>query len=59
MWEDPIIQEIRRVREAHSNHFNNDLQAIYQDLKEQEEKSNRKFVSYAPKLLKTIMNYEC
>lgn len=51
MWEDPIIQEIYCIREAHSNRFNNDLQAIYQDLKEQENKSNRKFVSYTPKLL--------
>jgi hypothetical protein len=54
MWEDPIVQEIRGIREAHSNRFNNDLQAIYQDLKEQEQKSKRKFVSYTPKLLKTF-----
>ena len=54
MWEDPIVQEIRSIREAHSNQFNNDLQAIYRDLKEQEHKSKRKFVSYTPKLLKTF-----
>ncbi|AFZ58259.1 hypothetical protein H6G54_19790 [Anabaena cylindrica FACHB-243] len=54
MWEDPIIQEIYQFREAHSSRFNNDLQAIYQDLKEQEKRSNRKFVSYAPKLLKDV-----
>jgi hypothetical protein len=53
MWEDPIVQEIRCIREAHSNRFNNDLQAIYQDFKEQEKKSKRKFVSYTPKLLKS------
>jgi hypothetical protein len=54
MWEDPIIQEIYHTREAHSNQFNNNLQAIYQDLKAQEKKSNRKFVSYPPKLLKNV-----
>ncbi|WP_066377413.1 MULTISPECIES: hypothetical protein [unclassified Anabaena] len=54
MWQDPIIEEIYQVREAHSNEFNNDLQAIYQDLKEQEKRSNRKFVSYPPKLLKDV-----
>ncbi len=53
MWEDPIVQEIRSIREAHSNRFNNDLQAIYQDLKEQENKSKRKFVFYPPRLLNT------
>ena len=53
MWEDPIVQEIRCIREAHSNRFNNNLQAIYQDFKEQENKSKRKFVSYPPRLLNT------
>ncbi len=53
MWEDPIVQEIRSIREAHSNRFNNDLQAIYQHLKEQEKKNEKKFVSYPPKLLNT------
>ncbi|ELR99286.1 hypothetical protein [Gloeocapsa sp. PCC 73106] len=48
MWEDPIVEEIRQIREAHSKKFNDDLKAIYQDLKEQENKSNKKFVSYAP-----------
>ncbi|MGB5592728.1 MAG: hypothetical protein WBM62_01670 [Crocosphaera sp.] len=56
MWEDPIIQEIYCIREAHSNRFNNDLQAIYQDLKEQENKSDRKFVSYTPKLSQRFSN---
>ena len=54
MWEDPIVQEIRRIREAHSNRFNNDLQAIYQHLKEQEKKNEKKFVSYPPKLLNVL-----
>jgi hypothetical protein len=52
MWEDPIIQEIHQIREAYSRRFNNDLQAIYQDIKDQEKKSGRKFVSYAPRLFK-------
>ncbi len=51
MWEDPIDQEIRSIREAHSNRFNNDLKAIYQDFKAQEKKNKRKFVSYPPRLL--------
>ncbi|MDD1413145.1 hypothetical protein MEN41_00310 [Dolichospermum sp. ST_con] len=46
MWKDPIVEEIRQTREAHSRQFNYDLKAIYKDLKEQEKKSKRQFASY-------------
>ena len=46
MWEDPIVAEVRRVRAAHAAQFNNDLLAIYQDLKIAEQKSGRKFTTY-------------
>ncbi len=46
MLEDPIVDAIRKVREAHAAKFNYDLQAIYRDLKEQEKNSKRVFVSY-------------
>jgi len=46
MCEDPIVAEVRRVRSAHAAQFNNDLLAIYRDLKMQEQKSGRKFESY-------------
>jgi hypothetical protein len=46
MWEDPIVAEVRRVRAAHAAQFNNDLLAIYQDLKIEEQKSGRKFTTY-------------
>ena len=49
MWEDPIVEEVRKVREAHAAKFNYDLQAIYQDLKAQEKQSGRTFVAYPPK----------
>jgi hypothetical protein len=49
MWEDPIVKEVRQVREAYAARFDHDLLAIYRDLKEQEKKSGRKFVSYAPR----------
>jgi hypothetical protein len=49
MWEDPIVDEVRKVREAHAAKFNYDLWAIYRDLKEQERKSGRAFVSYSPR----------
>jgi hypothetical protein len=46
-WSDPIVDEVRRVREAYAARFNYDLRAIYRDLKEQEKRSGRKLVSYA------------
>jgi hypothetical protein len=49
MWEDPIVAEVRQVRAAHAAQLNNDLLAIYRDLKMQEQNSSRKFVSYPPR----------
>jgi hypothetical protein len=41
---DPIIDEVRRIREAHAARFNYDLDAIFRDIKEQEKRSGHKFV---------------
>jgi hypothetical protein len=46
---DPIVEEVRRVRDAHAAMFNYDLDAIFQDIKEQEKKSGLKYVSYPPR----------
>ncbi len=44
-WLDPIVDEVRRVRDAYAARFNYDLRAIFRDLKEQESRSGRKFVA--------------
>ena len=49
MIKDPFVEEVRKVREAHAAKFNYDLRAIYEDLKKQEKKNKRKFVSLPPK----------
>src|SRR5690242_11555697 len=36
---DPIVDEVRRVRDAHAARFNYDLDAIFEDIKEREKKS--------------------
>jgi hypothetical protein len=46
-WSDPIVDEVRRVRDAYAARFDYDLRAIYRDLKEREKRSGRKIVSYA------------
>jgi len=52
MIKDPIVEEIRKEREAHAAKFNYDLRAIYEDLKIEEKKSKRKFVNLPPKYAK-------
>ena len=42
---DPIVDEVRRIRDAHAARFNYDLDAIFQDIKEQERKSKLQFVA--------------
>jgi hypothetical protein len=46
---DSLVDEIRAEREPFAARFNYDLWAIYRDIKEQERKSGRTFVSLPPK----------
>jgi len=41
---DPIVDEVRQVRDAYAARFNYDLDAIFRDMKEREKKSGLKFV---------------
>ena len=43
---DPIVDEVRAVRDSHASRFNYDLDAIFSDIQEQQRKSGLKFVSY-------------
>lgn len=38
MWTDPIVDEVRRVREAYAKKFDYDLDRIFADLKKQQKK---------------------
>ena len=42
---DPIVDEIRRIRDVHAARFDYDLDAIFQDIKEQEKKSGHNFIA--------------
>jgi hypothetical protein len=46
MWQDPIVKEIRRLREKYAAQFNHDLDAIFKDICDRQEKSGRKRVSF-------------
>lgn len=43
MIDDPIVNEIREIRTAYAMRFDNDLKAISNDLKQQENESRRQF----------------
>jgi len=58
MWEDPIVEEVRKLRETHAAKFNFDLRAIYLDLKKQEAKSGRRFITLPPKRIEKLEKSE-
>lgn len=41
---DPIVDEVRRVRDAHAASFNYDLHAIFLDIKKREKERGLNFV---------------
>jgi len=51
MKKDPIVEEIRKVREAHAAKFNYNLKAICADLKKKEKDCGHPVVSLLPKRL--------
>ena len=50
MFTDPIVEEVRNARQRHAKRFNYDLKKIAEDLKEREKRSERRIVSFPPKL---------
>ena len=55
MMNDPIIEEIRRVRQAHAAKHNNDIAEICKALKLQEQLSLRPVVNLERKSHRTIV----
>jgi hypothetical protein len=49
MNNDPIVEEIRKVRHAHAEKFNNDVAAIFEDFRRIAKESGRQHVSYPPR----------
>jgi hypothetical protein len=49
MWKDPIVEEIRRLREQYASQFNYDIDSIFRDIQKRQDKSGKKLVSFAPR----------
>jgi hypothetical protein len=54
MRDDPIVEEIRRIRQQHTDKFRGDLRAICHDLRRQEQQSDRRFVSRPARQAQTV-----
>ena len=46
---DPIIDELRAVRDEHAGRFNYDVEAIFRDIQAQQEASGREYVRLPPR----------
>ena len=49
MFKDPIVEEVRAVRQKHAARFDFDLRKIAEDLREKEQQAGRNVVSFPPK----------
>ena len=49
MWNDPIVDETRKLRESYASEHNHDIDAIFQDILKRQTESTRKVVSLPPR----------
>ncbi len=49
MFVDPIVEEVRAVREAHARRFDLDLRRIAEDLRQSEKAAGRESMTLPPK----------
>jgi hypothetical protein len=56
MLQDPIVEEVRRIRNAHAKKFNDDLHAICEDFRKKQQSSGRKVVTRQPRKPKDFVS---
>ncbi len=49
MWQDSIVEEVRRIRDEHAKRFNDDLHAICEGFRKDQLSSGHKVVSHQPR----------
>ena len=54
MWNDPIVEEVCAVRDAHAKKLNYDLKSIAADLRKQQQANQHKVVSLPARIV-TVM----
>jgi bisphosphoglycerate-dependent phosphoglycerate mutase len=48
MWNDEVVDDVRRARQANAAAHGNDLRRIFRDLKKKQDESGRTVVTLAP-----------
>ena len=51
MWKDPVVEEVRKIRDEYARSFDYDLGRICEDLRKQQAESGRDIVTLPPKKL--------
>lgn len=54
MSRDPVVDEIRTIRDEYAKRFDYDLDTIYRDIKKQEKESGRHFMTCPPKRIQPV-----
>ena len=49
MWKDPIVEEVRKLRDEYAATFNYDLKAIFDDVVKRQRRGKNKLVSFQPR----------
>lgn len=52
--DDPIVAEVRAVRDEHAAKFDYDVKAIFEDLRARQEASGRKYVRYPARRISPV-----
>jgi hypothetical protein len=47
-WKDPIVEEVRKIREAHAAQFDYDLHRIFDDIRKHEQEHPERFAKIQP-----------
>lgn len=53
MWKDPIVEEIRRARSEYAASLNNDIDRIFEDIKQRQTRYGKKLVKLPPRKPRT------
>ncbi len=54
MWQDPVVEEVRQIRDAFAAKYHYNLREMFEALKEMEDKNNRPTVSFPPRRIKSF-----
>jgi hypothetical protein len=55
MWKDPIIEEVRRLRDQYAAQLGYDINRIFQDIQKRQTLAGKKTVSFPPRpAIKTV-----